>query len=176
MDERQFDYEQAACDLYNAGCPFPEEIYSHRTEQGRAELLAEYNISPDRYYKKVERQDEKRPPEEDDPCYLTTACVKARGLSDSCDELRTMRAFRDEYAAKREGGRRDIGLYYKNAPGIVKRINVSDDPASIWKEIYDLLIAPSVELIKNGRNDEAYALYRDTTLELARRFPEEKEK
>jgi len=174
MDERQFDYEQAACDLYNAGCPFPEEIYSHRTEQGRAELLAEYNISPDRYYKKVEHPDEKRPPDEDDPCYLTTACVKARGLSDGCDELRTMREFRDGYAASREGGRRDIGLYYKNAPGIVQRINASDNPAAVWEEIYARLIAPSVELIKKGRNEEAYALYRDTTLELARRFPEEK--
>ena len=174
MDDREFDYEQAACDLYNAGCPYPEEIYAHRTEQGRAELLAEFNIPADRYYKKVDKPAEKRPPEEDDPCYLTTACVRARGLSDTCSELRTMRDFRDGYAAKREGGMRDIGLYYKNAPGVVKRINLSEDPASVWEEIYDRLVLPSVELIKNGRNEEAYALYRDVTLELARRFPEEK--
>ena len=49
-------------------------------------------------------------------CYITSACVRARGLPDDCLEMETLRAFRDGYLASQPGGREDIEEYYAKAP------------------------------------------------------------
>lgn len=93
-------------------------------------------------------------------CYLTTACVEQRGLPDDCDELTTLRLFRDGYMKAQPGGKEDILEYYEKAPRIVENINEQNNKDEIYDFIYRDVIVPCVDHIKNGENEAAYEKYR----------------
>lgn len=93
-------------------------------------------------------------------CFLTSACVEARGLSDDCYELMVLRKFRDGYMRETPTGERDIYEYYRVAPAIVENIRKKDNVAEIFDKIYEELVVPCVELIENGDNEIAYGIYR----------------
>lgn len=100
-------------------------------------------------------------------CYLTTACVRARGLADDCRELNTLRRFRDGYLRSRADGEAEIAAYYEIAPKIVKAVNARPDADSIWDRVYAEMIAPCLALIGEGKQEETYRLYKDRSLALA---------
>ena len=106
------------------------------------------------------------PGPEDGGCYLTTACVRARGLADDCAALETLRGFRDGYLARTADGRREIERYYAIAPEIVAAIEDRPDSPEIWEQLYAHLIEPCVEMIHRGENERAYRHYRDCALRL----------
>ena len=56
-------------------------------------------------------------------CYLTSACVEARGLPDDCMELQTLRDFRDNWLKQQPCGQDEVAEYYATAPRIVDKIN-----------------------------------------------------
>ena len=91
-------------------------------------------------------------------CFLTSACCDYKGLADNCDELETMRAFRDSHLKSSESGRRLVDLYYKEAPKIVERINGSINKNQtyewMWSKIQLIL-----RLIRNGENEDATIEY-----------------
>ena len=103
-------------------------------------------------------------------CYLTTACTVARNLSDDCLELKTLRAFRDNYLTNRTGGSHDIAEYYYIAPKIVEKINQCADADQIWNSLYNSLILPCVALIKDGKFEETYRLYKKTAEDLRDKY------
>lgn len=103
-------------------------------------------------------------------CYLTTACVKSKNLSDDCHELTVLRDFRDNWLESQEGGKHEICWYYHTAPRIVERIDQEKDSKEIWNSVYEELVAPCVELIESGRNHEAYAIYKEYTFKLAEKY------
>ena len=103
-------------------------------------------------------------------CYLTTACVEARSLPDDCDELMTLREFRDGYMKEQPEGESDIKTYYRVAPKIVEAINAREDSKQIYNDLYENMIVPCVEMIKNGKLEEAYSLYKSKALELAEAY------
>ena len=94
-------------------------------------------------------------------CFLTSACVEARGLSADCYELLTLRKFRDEYMKKQECGKCEIAHYYAVAPKIVERIKLTDNAASIFDEMYTDLVSPCVRLIEQLKSEDAHKLYRN---------------
>ena len=94
-------------------------------------------------------------------CFLTSACVEAKGLPDDCYELTTLRAFRDGYMRSLPEGASDICEYYHTAPGIVEKIRQLPNATEIFNKIYDELVLPCVHLIENGKKQEAYAAYRN---------------
>ena len=93
-------------------------------------------------------------------CYLTTACVEQRGLPDDCDELTTLRLFRDGYMKAQPGGKEDILEYYEKAPKIVEIISRQNNKNEVYDYIYNDVIVPCVKYIKNGENEAAYEKYR----------------
>lgn len=103
-------------------------------------------------------------------CYLTTACVQARGLPDDCYELQTLRRFRDTFLKTTAEGRAEIELYYTLAPRLVNQINHSDHSSQIYEEIYVNLIIPCVKYIEQGRNTETLQLYRGYVQILCKQF------
>lgn len=105
-----------------------------------------------------------------DNCFLTTACVQARGLPDDCDELQTMRGFRDNFLMYQTNGGNDVALYYKVAPTIVREINMRTDADTVWDGIYRQLVEPCVRLVKAGENQKAYELYKRITLDLVEKY------
>lgn len=103
-------------------------------------------------------------------CYLTTACVDAKNLSDDCKELTVLREFRDGYMSNRLGGLEDVQAYYRTAPHIVARINCEKNKDEIYEKIYDKVIQPCVEMIENGDNEDAYELYKKMVKYFEKRY------
>lgn len=103
-------------------------------------------------------------------CFLTTACVEAKGLPDDCDELQTLRSFRDTYLRSLDGGEEEIAEYYLAAPKIVESIKKRSDSAMVFDKIYNELVKPCVALIKAGDNQGAHELYKSYTLHLKQEY------
>lgn len=93
-------------------------------------------------------------------CYLTSACVRYRGLPDDCRELTTLRAFRDGYMKQLPDGEALIAEYYKKAPAIVAAIDASSERDRIYDEIYEI-VERCVAMISAGENEKTLSLYCD---------------
>jgi hypothetical protein len=98
-------------------------------------------------------------------CYLTTACVEARGLSDDCHELTVLRQFRDGYIRSITGGEALISEYYETAPTIVTYLKAAPNGAKQLDEIYQRIVEV-VKAIDEGRLAEALAAYIDVAFDL----------
>ncbi len=96
-------------------------------------------------------------------CFLTSACVEARGLSDDCYELTTLRGFRDGYMRSLPNGAAEICEYYHIAPVIVEKIKRLPNSVDVFEKLYCELVKPCVDLIASGKNEEAHVVYRDYT-------------
>ena len=99
-------------------------------------------------------------------CYLTSACVNAKNLPDDCDELTTLRSFRDNWLKNQPCGACEVADYYEFAPKIVDAINALPNAQQIWEALYNDLILPCVEMIKGERMEEAHEAYRNAALKL----------
>lgn len=117
-----------------------------------------------KYWKKEE---EKR---NSSSCFLTSACVKTRGMADDCYELTVLRHFRDNYMASLPTGKMDILEYYATAPLIVAAINKEPNATDIFNQMYIDLVVPCVELIESGQLFEAYTCYKEYTKMLQVRY------
>lgn len=103
-------------------------------------------------------------------CYLTSACVYAKGLPDDCYELQTLRFFRDSWLNRTETGRNEIKKYYDIAPRIVSRINETDDKKNTYEMIYEKMVKPCVRFIEQKQYQETLELYRNMTLLLEEKY------
>ena len=130
------------------------------------------DVSEDIYYKYCRNYDYcdcpifKQQNPSDSRCYLSTACIRAKHLTDDCDELNTLREFRDTYLLNFEEGKKDVSHYYNIAPKIVFAIDSNENAKMLYCDIYDNLIVPCVELINNREYNEAHILYKNYTLAL----------
>lgn len=133
-------------------------------------------VSEDIYYKYCRNYDYsdcaiyQQKTSSDSSCYLTTACIKAKKLSDDCFELTTLRWFRDNYLMSFEQGKQDIEHYYEIAPKIVAAIERTQHSGTTFHYIYNEVVLPCVDLICNKQYEEAYKKYKGVALELEQRF------
>lgn len=104
-------------------------------------------------------------------CYLTTACMKhfMENFDDNCDELMTLRWFRDKFVSKE-----DINHYYEVAPIIIEEIEKLEDNDKIYDYIYDHIVKTSVDAIKVGNYDFAYNRYKSSVIALEEKFAKPK--
>ena len=91
-------------------------------------------------------------------CYFTTACTRYFGLPDNCQQLMTLRNFRDNVLSKTENGRKLIALYYQVAPSIVLKIENSISPEEEYNQIFHH-INQACNLINGGENESAKKEY-----------------
>ena len=166
-----FDYRKAEADLDDIGDRHPDEIYSYHSEKAVRGYMKEHGLNPDKYYKPDRKNARSGSKGKDNGgCYLTTACVTSRGLPDTCPELQTLRAFRDDVLAHMPGGKNEIEEYYQMAPDIVAAINRRKDAAEIWNRVYDELVQPCVRMSHEKKDVEAYQLYKSFTLTCAAQY------
>lgn len=172
MAKDKFNYKKAEADLYDAGASHPEEIYEYRSEKAVRGYMKEHGLKPDKYYNNGNKGQNSGGSGGNNAggCYLTTACTMAKGLPDDCDELQTLRTFRDGYLSEREGGCKEIERYYSVAPIIAAEINRLPDAGWIWEQVYADLIVPCVQMIKQSKNEEAYYHYKEYSLGLYSRY------
>ncbi len=102
-------------------------------------------------------------------CFITTACARARGLPDHCEQLVILRRFRDEYVSMLPNGRQLVQEYYRFAPVIVQNIEQQPDSDRIFEEIF-LQVEQAVQEIKAGRQSDAIATYGRLFKGLKQRF------
>jgi hypothetical protein len=102
-------------------------------------------------------------------CFLTTACCDFMGLPDDCDELATLRWFRDNYLVKLPHGKELALLYYQVAPTVVKRINRHWNRDEILAYLYKIIIT-CVGNIKSRNYLAALHIYSVMTRLLTERF------
>lgn len=170
-----FDYENAKRDILDAGGD--PDYLSHYDREARDRYLRNTGLNPKDYGSTLGggRADPAKRGSSwfDDPdlsddggCFLTTACVKAKGLPDDCEELTILRGYRDTYLKNRTGGEDDIRHYYEIAPEIVRRIDRMENAKEIWDMVYTQMILPCVGMIRQDRMEEAYELYKSCTLQL----------
>lgn len=184
-----FDYENAKRDILdNGGDP---DYLSETNEKDRDAYLRKMGLDPSEYGRTSEQSGSGKRSgcsggsssddwsifgggsssgssgSSGDSCYLTTACVRAKGLADDCPELTEMRRFRDTYVLQRKDGREDVATYYRLAPQVVRRINSRPDAEEIWKKVYENMVLPCLEHIRRGENEQAYRMYKTCTLALA---------
>lgn len=103
-------------------------------------------------------------------CYLTSACMYAKGLPDDCYELETLRHFRDTWLKSSDVGEEVIKQYYEIAPRIVSAINERKDSKSVYEMIYEKMVKPCVEFIEQKKYQETMELYRSMTLQLEKKY------
>jgi hypothetical protein len=91
-------------------------------------------------------------------CFLTTACVRYYGLPDNCNELETLRKYRDSYLLGSERGKALVADYYQVAPEIVRQIEDDLKRDLSYKYIYNE-IREACKRIGSGQNVSAQAVY-----------------
>jgi hypothetical protein len=101
------------------------------------------------------------------PCLISTACVRAAGLHDDCEQLRVLRNFRDHYVLARPAGNVLVDAYYRMAPRIIVEIDSSSESEKRYVELYHNLVERSVTLIRAGRFDDALENYVSIVRDLA---------
>ncbi len=103
-------------------------------------------------------------------CFITTACTEAKGLPDDCVELETLRKFRNEYLVNLPEGNEILNEYSWIAPQIVHKINTLDNSKSIYEYLFERLVRKSVDLIQEGKMEEAYKNYMSIVNELKDKY------
>ena len=117
------------------------------------------------------REGEEHVTESKGGCFLTTACCAYKGLKDDCEELETLRAFRDGYLARQEYGPELTRMYYEDAPAIVDWIESRPDRDALLESIYARIVK-CVDLINKKEYDAAIIRYLMMVYELKRQAQE----
>ena len=178
----RFDYEEAEQDIFDSGAD--PDYLDHYNPERRDKYLKSLGLDPRDY--EPHGHDASRnhsrsssssfslfsdpEPEQDEGCFLTTACTAARNLPDDCYELQTLRKYRDSYLNGFAEGIAAVNNYYDIAPKIVSAIDALPEANEIWKNVYNDLVLPCIKLIEDGNNEEAYTVYRDYTFNLADKY------
>ncbi len=90
-------------------------------------------------------------------CFLTTAACEHMGMPDDCYVLTTLRAYRDGWLTANAPG--EIVLYYREAPGIVARLDARPDAGMVYTLMWHDFILPAVHCVERGQNRAAFAIY-----------------
>jgi hypothetical protein len=94
-------------------------------------------------------------------CFLTTAAVEHQGLPDDCEELETLRKFRDHFMLQSAELRQEVYWYYKHAPAIVEKLKAMENSPEIYNEMWNTYILPAVHAVKSYKYETAYSIYKE---------------
>jgi hypothetical protein len=100
-------------------------------------------------------------------CYITTAVVQHKGLSDDCLEMQKLRYFRQQYIHNSNNRilKKELNQYYILGQSIVNWANSRQDSIKIWEFISNYVFEV-VELIDKNELTNAYKHFKENTLDL----------
>ncbi len=104
-------------------------------------------------------------------CYITTAICELEDKPDDCDELRALRAWRDQVLCRIEGGRDLIARYYREAPAIVAGIMARADRRQVLEHLRAAFLNDALIAVRNGQDEAALGIY-CRMCDFARRYAE----
>ncbi|MEM8640127.1 MAG: CFI-box-CTERM domain-containing protein [Cyanobacteria bacterium P01_G01_bin.54] len=144
------------------------EIADQVMEETKKEIKERFGIDEKQLERQVKEEEQNSDVDSNETtcsCYITTACVMARGLSDDCHELMTLRQFRDDYMRQFQQGSTLIETYYQYAPAIVKAIDRSPHSRSVYESLYTV-IQDCVRQIEQKQFTAALRTYTNMVLQL----------
>ncbi len=103
-------------------------------------------------------------------CFITTAVCGSLNKPDDCDELMTMRWYRDKIKAEDEGMATLIREYYRVAPQIVNKIDNSKNAEMIYKELWENQVSKIFQNVKQKKYKEAELQYINMLVDLCGRY------
>ena len=103
-------------------------------------------------------------------CFITTAVCSTLNRPDDCDELNTLRKFRDKIKLENPIVAALIDEYYRIAPIIVEKIDSKQDSLEVYSKLWKNFISKIYNLLKNDRNDEATIIYIDMVKQLCETY------
>ena len=103
-------------------------------------------------------------------CFITTATCSFLHKPDDCDELETMRAFRDRYLKTSEDGDCLVKEYYRIAPVIIQRIDAHENREAVYNRLYTHYLIPSLNAIRIGDAKNARNIYIQMVLDLCAQY------
>lgn len=101
-------------------------------------------------------------------CYITTAVCRYQGKEDDCYELETLRSYRDTYLMNSPEGRRLVEEYYDTAPYLVKVLEMCQNVAEIYEELYKNYLSVCIACIEDQKYEKCKYVY----IEMVRRLQE----
>jgi len=104
-------------------------------------------------------------------CFIATAACAAFGLDEDCDELNTLRRFRDEVLRRDPGWARKVEAYYDIAPEAVEMLQNAAGAETIMRRVYVACITPAVAAIRADDHELAKRIFLDLLGEL-QSFPQ----
>lgn len=108
--------------------------------------------------------------DDDEECFITTACVTEKGLPDNCDELTTLRGLRENYMRHTLQGKALLTEYSILGPAVVAAIYHCENRKEIYDYLYQNMITPAVAMIKNGKYQDAVDWYQGFSEELKKKY------
>lgn len=92
-------------------------------------------------------------------CYITQAVCGYLGKADDGYELTSFRTFRDTYLRSCPDGPDLIREYYRTAPAIVTRIELSGEGDRIYPELWNAFLKPCLSCIEQGEPEKCRERY-----------------
>lgn len=103
-------------------------------------------------------------------CLVTTATLNVLGKGDDCEEMESLRAYRDNWLVNQLDGNQLIHQYYTAAPAIVEAINAQKNSEEIYLELWKEIVQPLLHLIKHEEFEKAKDFYRQQIVALQTKF------
>jgi hypothetical protein len=91
-------------------------------------------------------------------------------LPDDCDELQTLRKWRDQFSKDSSEFKLLKDEYYKFAPIIVKKIDEDENKVGIYNCLYKELVLRTVNLLAQGKHKRAIENYKKHYFELKNKY------
>ncbi len=83
-------------------------------------------------------------------CFITTAVCDTLKKADDCEELTSLRHFRDTYMQQTPQRQALVEKYYIIAPVIVTAINLRKEAGQIYQKLWENYITPCLQELKKG--------------------------
>ena len=105
-------------------------------------------------------------------CFITTAVCGSLNKPDDCDELMTMRWYRDKLKAEDPVMAELIKEYYRVAPLVVKKIDETSEAPMVYRQLWDNSVSKIYQDIKAKEYYQAKLQYMSMLEELCMRYNE----
>ena len=107
---------------------------------------------------------------ENEGCFITTAVCSSLNKPDDCDELMTMRWYRDKLKSEDPDMAALISEYYRTAPLVVKKIDNDSDASLVYRQLWEDSISKIYHSLKKKEYRDATLRYVDMFEGLCRKY------
>lgn len=103
-------------------------------------------------------------------CYLTTVVVECLGFDDKCEQLQTLRKFRDQTMKNDLAYSNILAEYDIVGPIIAKHISHDPQKMVLAKDLLKNYVEPVCEFVRSGNHEAAVELYKTMVVKLKERY------